>query len=453
MKGKIISKIAIFGLVCWMLSFLSMQVYARSFPELQWSQTFGGATLRDIDSGSSVQQTDDGGYIIAGETAYFGTVDADVYLIKTDSQGNKLWSKTFGGAAYDSANSVQQTDDGGYIIAGETVSFGVGEVDVYLIKTDSQGNELWSKTFGGGSHDVGSSVQQTGDGCYIIVGHTQSIGAGGRDIFMIKTNSQGNELWSKTFGGEADEYGWSVKQTDDGGYVIVGETESFGNGSGDVYLVKTDSGGNELWNKTFGGGSADYGYSVQQTGDGGYIVTGNTFSYGAGEVDVYLIKTDSQGNVLWSKTFGGEAEDVGSSVEQTEDGGYIITGATESFGNGSYDMYLIKTDTEGNELWSTTFGGEDYDYGASVQQTDDRGYIITGNTSSFGDGGKDVWLIKVHIVGDVNNDGYVNILDITKVERIIAQLDAQTTGADANGDGNINALDITRVERLIAGLD
>jgi hypothetical protein len=252
------------------------------------------------------------------------------------------WEKTFGGSGDDRGYSVQQTRDGGYIIVGETESYGAGEADVYLIKVDANGNMQWSKTFGGSGDDVGYSVQQTRDGGYIIVGYTTSYGAGLFDVYLIKVDANGNMQWSKTFGGRGDDVGYSVQQTSDGGYIIVGYTTSYGAGLFDVYLIKVDANGNMQWSKTFGGGAWDEGYSVQQTSDGGYIIVGTTTSYGAGWEDVYLIKVDANGIMQWSKTFGGGSWDLGYSVQQTSDGGYIIVGFTESFGAGGEDVYLIK---------------------------------------------------------------------------------------------------------------
>ena len=362
-------------------------------PVEEWNKTFGGVSHEWAYSG---QQTSDEGYVIAGVTYPYGadSWSSDVYLVKTDENGNEAWSKTFGGSSDDRGRSVQQTSDGGYIIVGLTFSYGAGHYDAYLIKTDSEGNKHWSKTFGGFSEDVGYSVQQTSDGGYIIVGTTFSYAAGFTDVYLIKTDENGDETWSKTFGGLDYDSGRSVQQTSDGGYIITGDTSSYGAGNDDVWLIKTDSEGNKQWSRTFGGLDYDSGRSVQQTSDGGYIITGDTSSYGAGNDDVWLIKTDSEGNKQWSRTFGGFSGDYGRSVQQTSDGGYILVGITKSYGAGNDDVWLIKTDSEGSKQWSETYGGLNHDFGRSVQQTSDGGYIITGDTSSYG-AFIDVWLIKI----------------------------------------------------------
>ena len=364
-------------------------------PELQWEKTFGGS---ERDYGWSVQQTSDGGYIIVGYTESYGSGHEDVYLIKTDSAGDSQWEKTFGGSDPDVGYSVQQTSDGGYIIAGYTESYGAGNEDVYLIKTNSTGDSQWEKTLGGSDGDYGRSVQQTSDGGYIIAGQTASYGSGSSDVYLVKTDSTGNSQWERTFGGVYLDYGFSVQQTSDGGYIIAGLTLlslDQGSGEDDAYLIKTDSMGNSQWEKTFGGLYLEYGVSVQQTSDGGYIIAGYTESYGSGNEDVYLIKTNSTGDSQWEKTLGGSDGDYGRSVQQTSDGGYIIAGQTASYGSGSSDVYLVKTDGAGNSQWEKALGGSNTDYAESVQQTSDGGYIIAGGTWSYGYGLPNVYLIKL----------------------------------------------------------
>jgi len=360
-------------------------------PDTAWTKTYGGG---GYDYGRSVQQTADGGYIVAGETGSYGAGGMDVYLIKTDSLGDTLWIRTYGGGGGDFGYSVQQTIDGGYIVAGYTGSYGVGG-DVYLIKTNSSGDTLWTRTYGGTGTDIGKSVQQTTDEGYIVTGYTESYGMGESDVYLIKTDSLGDTLWTKTYVGGDQNYGRSVQQTADGGYIVAGDAIFYGAGGYDVYLIKTDSLGDTLWTKTYGGGEGDFGYSVQQTTDGGYIVAGYTWSYGVGESDVYLIKTDSLGDTLWTKTYGGGEGDFSHSVQQTTDGGYIVAGHTMSYGVGGRDVYLINTNASGDTLWTKTYGGGDFDIGYSVQQTTDGGYIVAGHTESYGEGEMDFYLIRI----------------------------------------------------------
>jgi predicted secreted protein len=402
-------------------------------PEEEWNETFGGT---NFEEGRSVQQTDDGGYIITGYTNSYGAGGYDIWLIKADSNGTKEWDETFGGVEDDKAYSVQQTSDGGYIITGFTYSFGAGGYDVWLIKTDSNGAKEWDETFGGTNFDEGFCVQQTTDGGYIITGRTSSYGAGGHDIWLIKTDSNGIEEWNETYGGPLYDYGYSVQQTIDGGYIIAGFS---GSGHFDVWLIKTDSNGLKKWDKIFGGIACDGAYSVQQTTDGGYILVGITSSYGAGGSDAWLIKTDSDGDKEWDEFFGGTDVDVGFSVQQTSDEGYIITGYIFTYSTQNYDAWLVKTDSDGYKEWDNTFGDTDVDAGNFGQQTADGGYIITGRTDSYGSGGQDIWLIRVE---SDNSPPYEPSVPIPENNSVNVDIDTNISWTGGDPEENIVTYDV-----------
>jgi hypothetical protein len=385
---------------------LAVLVPMTALAQITFERTYGGP---GTDRAYSLDQTGDGGYIIAGSTRSFGAGLDDVYLIKTDNAGDTMWTRTYGGSQSDVANWVEQTSDEGYIITGLTYSFGAGLRDLYLIKTDSAGDTVWTRTYGGPDLDAGGSVRETSDGGYVIAGSTWSYGAGAEDVYLIKTDSIGDVVWTRTYGGADMENGWSIEETSDEGYIIAGFTRSFGAGSYDVYLVKTDSLGDTVWTRTYGGAAADYAWSVEETGDGGYIIAGETWSFGAGMGDAFLVKTDSGGDTVWTRTYGGLSVDGGHSVGETGDGGYIIAGWADSFS--PEDLYLIKTDSGGDTMWTRTYGGMDVDWGYSVEQTSDGGYIIAGGAQSFGAGDWDVYLIKTDADGLVQvTEGHEEIL-------------------------------------------
>jgi hypothetical protein len=359
--------------------------------QITFERWYGGSGR---DYGRSVAQTFDGGYIITGETSSYGGT-YDVYLIRTNADGDTTWTRTYGGSGTDYGYSVIQTSDAGFAVAGSYLN--EGYFDVYLIKTDSLGDTSWTRTYGGSAHDYGSSVSQTTDGGYIITGYSEHEPYF-HHVYIVKTDSLGNTSWTKTYGGVYDERAYAVEQTSDGGYIIAGETSSYGAGAYDVYLLKTDSLGDTCWTRTYGGTDYDRGHAVKQTLDGGYIIAGNTTSFGAGLGDVYLIKVDSLGNTGWTKTYGGTDSDGAESIARTSDGGYIITGFT-SYAIDSCDVYLIKTDSIGDTAWTRTYGGTGWEWGDAVAQTQDGGYIIAGNTDSYGAGLNDVYLIKTDANG------------------------------------------------------
>lgn len=364
------------------------------FAQITFQKTYGGA---NDESGYAAKQTVDGGYIIVGNTGVFLANNDNINLIKTSADGNLLWTKTYGGADVEYGYSVQQTIDSGYIIAGITKSFGAGLDDIYLLKTDVNGNLIWSKTFGGGNIDVVGSVRQTADSGYIIAG-----GTGGflGHAYLIKTNSNGDSLWTRIYSGSGIESFSSAVQTSDGGFIISGSTNSFGAGNNDAYLVKTDNNGNFIWAKTYGTTGGEGSSQVQQTADGGFIILGSMSAIGSGNSDMYLVKTDSSGNLLWSKAYGSPGNDYGYSIQQTNDTGYIITGSTSLSVGDDDDICLIKTDVNGDTLWTHIYGSFNNERGYYGQQTSDGGYLMAGITRSFGLGNADLYLIKTDTNGN-----------------------------------------------------
>jgi len=309
------------------------------------------------------------------------------------------WNRTYGGDQPDVAYSMQQTNDNGYVIAGYTSSLGAGGTDFWLVKTDSNGNAKWNKTYGGTLQDEAYAVQQTNDNGYILAGSTYSFGAGFSDSYLVKTDENGLMQWNKTYGGTHWDVAFSVQQTSDRGYIAAGSSNSFSSGYEDFYLVKTDENGLMQWNKTFGEFYDDIAYSSQQTNDGGYIVCGYKSSFGTGYEDFWLVKTDPNGNMAWNKTYGGENSDYAYFVQQTNDNGYIIAGSTYSSST-EFDVWIVRTDSSGNMQWNKTYGGLLDEEAYAIRQASDGGYIIAGFTDSLSYN-RDIWLIKTDSSGNI----------------------------------------------------
>ena len=293
-----------------------------------------------------------------------------------DNQPLITWEKTYGGGSHDRAYSIQQAADRGYFVAAQTSSFSVGGYDYYIIKLDERGNKSWEKTFGGEDAEIPRCIRRTSDGGCIVAGRTSSFSSGYCDFYIIKLDQNGNKSWEKVYGGDSWDDPWSIQQTADGGYVVAGFTESIGAGGKDVYIMKLDTSGERVWEKTFGGTLNEEAKSIQQTGDGGYVVAGFTESIGAGGRDVYIMKLDTSGERVWEKTFGGVHNDSANSIQQTADGGYVVAGFTESIGAGGRDVYIMKLDTSGEQVWEKTFGGTLDDEVFSIHQNKDESYTI-----------------------------------------------------------------------------
>ena len=413
--------------------------------EIIWSKTYGGL---GNDGGFGGCQTSDGGYIVTGKTSSYGS-GAQVYLIKTDRRGDTLWARTYGGAGWDQGNSVRQTSDGGYIVAGWTDSYGSTD-QVYLIKTDSNGDTLWTRTYGGPDWENGVDVRQTRDRGYVVVG-CRRIRPSIWDVYLIKTDSTGGLQWSRTYGGNRDDKGYSVEQTRDGGYILAGHYGYAGLPDYSVYLIKTDPGGDTLWTRTYypEGSLWNQGFDCHQTWDGGYIVIGFSLDQ-AIDVSVYLIKTDAEGDTIWTRTYGGNNWEMGNAVRPTYDGGYILAGVSQDSTSGN-DIYLIKTDGEGDTLWTGIYGGSGGDSPYEVLKASDGGYLVVGATGSYGAGSADMYLLKISafpeaiLAGDANGDGEVNVGDVVYLINYLLKQGPPPelpAGSDNNCDQTVNLGDV-----------
>jgi predicted secreted protein len=398
-----LSKYAKFHLVATIiLALFVMTVSVNANAAVGWSKTYGG-TKAEGHSGATtsdtvyptVIQTSDGGFLLTGDTSSFGAGSNDAYLVKTDANGVMQWQKTYGGPLNEIACGVCNTSDGGYALMAITNSFGAGSNDAWLIKIDANGNMQWNKTYGGTGDDVAWIVAQTADGGYAFVGYTGSSGAGGHDAWLVKTDRNGTMQWNKTYGTSSTEEAVNLILTSDGGYALVSFTTSFGGYKGE--LIKTDSSGNMQWDKTYGIGSYSWFDTGIQTANGGYVIVGVT--YPTSKRNVWLITIDSSGNVLWSNSYGGADDDFGLCVLQMNDGGYLVASNTASVGAGGVDGWLFRTDASGNMLWDRTYGGAGTEFLSGLIRTSDGGYAMAGYTDSFGAGSTDLWLIKTDSTG------------------------------------------------------
>lgn len=362
-------------------------------PDTVWTRTYGGG---NIDITHDVRVASDGGFILTGYTRSSGAGGRDLWLIKTDPAGAVDWDQTFGGGDDDEGHAICQSADGGFLAAGYTSSFGAGGTDVWLVKTDAAGAQEWAETFGGPQDDEAYAAQAMPDGGWIVAGVTSSFAMGGRDVWLIRTDEDGTHLWDRTLGGYGSDGAWSIGLTSDGGFILAGWTFSSGPGYlGNAWLVKTDSLGVVEWDQAFGGQDADRGFAARQTPDGGYIMAGYTGSSGAGLYDLYLVKTDGAGTLEWSRTFGGTGRDYGQAVVPATGGGFLAAGYTLSYGAGGEDVYLVRTDADGNLVWDATCGGTASDVGYAITTTPDEGYLIAAHTLSYGAGLHDAWAIRL----------------------------------------------------------
>ncbi|MBE0572786.1 MAG: T9SS type A sorting domain-containing protein [Ignavibacteriaceae bacterium] len=391
----------------------SIQTCFSQTPDTLWTKILGGSAN---EYGYYAEQTSDDGFILVGTTDAFGSGLDDVWLIKTNSSGDTLWTKTIGGSDYDYATCVHQTNDGGYIIFGETNSFDPNFWEGYMIKTNNSGTTLWTKHLGDYAYYFIEEGVEIPDSGYVFVGYTK-IGAGDpEDLWLVKTDSAGDIIWTKTYGGVERDLSSSINRTSDGGFIIAGSTESFGTGDFDGWLIRTDSNGNLIWSKTYGNTEDNYANDVRQTDDGGFIIAGSTEASNNYH-DAWLIKTDYNGDTLWTRSWGSDGHDGAMSVVQTSDGGYVWTGYRK-ISTFNQDLWVVKTDLNGNAQWSKTYGGTFNNVGRSINKNSDGSLIIAGEYYSEVTNTRDIWLLKFDPnISKVERDDYAPIPETIELKQ------------------------------------
>jgi len=400
----------------------------------EWVEVIGGQ-MQDV--AYSMVEGVGGGYAICGVSYSFGNKDANIWLVKLNSVGSIDWQISIGGSDFDSCSSILKTTDGNYIILGSTWSYGAGSSDYIVAKISDQGEVLWSKVYGGNSYDFAHKIIESNDGGYIIIGRSWSFGASNGDVWLLKIDANGVIEWQKLYGGDKLDTGYSIIQTTDGGYIMAIGSWTVGEDNSDLVLMKIDNTGNIQWQKAYEGSDFDYFYSIIQADDGGYITVGVSKSYGTGDGDCWIIKTDANGNVLWQKAIGGVNYDYLFFVKENLNGNYISVGKTKSYGAGNSDILILEFDNSGKLIYQKVAGGVGDDEGYSIIEVSGGGYIIAGSSNSFGVGGADFIVLKMDETFSIENCDIVQNVLLSEVVSTANEINSSLSANSTNCTTNI----------------
>ncbi|MBU0507228.1 T9SS type A sorting domain-containing protein [bacterium] len=374
---------------------------ALAQPDSLWSRYYGGDSSEVL---RGILVLADGSLILVGRCDSWGAGEADYWLLKTSASGDSLWSRFFGGASGDYPSGVESCSDAGFLLYGNTNSFGVGAQDIWLIRTDANGDSLWTRTFGGSNPEQTRSAGQTTDGGIYVAGWTESYGAGTEDFWLVRMSANGDSLWSRTFGGASNERCFTSLIGTDGNFYMAGDARSFSAGDKDVWLVAASPDGDSLWSRVYGGEFDEECRSIQRAADGGFLLIGGKNMDGADNWDVWVIRTDGSGNELWSRTYGGNANDFGGAAQILPDGGLVIGGDGRSFTAGDQDFWLLRLDADGDSLWSRLYGRDLDQVLWTLAVAPDGGYYLGGRAVPAEGFPSDFWLVKTGPDPSVNAD-------------------------------------------------
>jgi len=397
-----------------------------------WAKTYGG---QGYDVALSARQTGDGGYIVAGESWSFSPLFSDAWVIKLDANGSIQWQKRYGGSLNDVIYSIEQTQDGGYIMAGETNAVLPFLGLFWVVKINANGEVQWRKTY---SQGWAHSIQQTSEGGYVATGMNMG------KPWIVKLDANGSIQWQKKYAGILGDLAQFVQQTTEGGYIVAGMMK------GEVWVLKLNSVGETQWQKTYGNSCVDANFSIQQTQEGGYIMASVSLTFGAGYTDIWIVKLDPNGAIEWQKTYGGSGFDLAHAIEQTQDGGYVVAGWTGSFGAGDKDAWVLKLDANGEIEWQKTYGGSGFDLAHAIEQTQDGGYVVAGWTETFGAGDMDMWVLKLDANGNMSGcqEGLIGTTSVVPYNTSATMSQCNKTGqttyvSPKSGSATVNGTTVT----------
>ena len=342
-----------------------------------------------------MREMPDGGFMTVGYKYASSGYGRNIYIVRTDYEGKQLWFREFGAKDHDYGFDIIRSRDGFFIIVGSVKTSTTFDQDIYLIKINDNGGLIWDREVHASGFDLGYAAVRTPTGDILIAGSTKLTAFHREDATLTRTNSEGTLLWRKIYGGYLEDEVKSIVMTPDDGYLLAGRTQSYGKGGNDVYLIKTDSEGKMLWNKTYGGKGDDVANEVIACSDGNYVLVGTSDSFSNGESDVYAIKVDPNGEVLWQKIYGGESDETGSSVVEDRDRNLVITGTTFSYGAGSSDALVIKCDKNGSQILLETVGGEHRDTSQCIVTSFGTYYVLGGSIRDVDD---DFYLVKFSLI-------------------------------------------------------
>ncbi|MCC6477430.1 hypothetical protein IT157_10295 [bacterium] len=378
-------------LITLLIAFLLAQSAFAQAPDTLWTRTYGGS---GFDQGTDLLVRQGGGYLLSGSSSLVGQSNINFWAVATDLNGQVVWDKRFGGSNIEWCHAVCEANDSEYLLAGYTRSFGAQGADGWVVKVNASGDSVWSARFGGISDDLFTTVIKANDGGYILAGGTTSYGAGAYDFYVVKINSLGSVVWTKTYGGGSTEVCYSACQESNGNLIFAGVTYSFGSGGQDFWVLKTTANGDSIWSRTLGGSYHEQCETVRLSDEGDVIASGYTTSFASGQEDFWLTALSSDGDSLWSKSHGMYNGEVCNSIVPSSDGGYLLAGFTTSIGAGNGDFWILKTDDIGDSLWSKTIGVPAADDCYGALQLPDGGYLLVGYTNYDGGNVSDMWLVK-----------------------------------------------------------